>query len=443
MANSHSRVSPSNNNNYYITCAAAIDDEVRLREAFSNFGAVTDVFLPLEKDISRSRGFGFVTFANPDAASLAISNMDQSQFGGKSITVQPVSGTLAVKNDEEFAKFLGGVSIASGGVLPSIRDSPYFGLLLTGTSEPLATDQYRYTNLNSPHFIKRMVTGSATTGVGLFLVSAKKGDFETAIAKADMDTGSEEGPLLRDIRLLYSLGVDRMIVRINMSSYSYGCSEDRFSEIKDEFVKMLQLIGFKPKKVPFIPYSGFNVDNLVENSDECLWYEGWTAETSSNTNTLINGFTVVEALNKFIQPPKQVIGLSEGTTQLMLSDPAPPVRLPISNIYNIKPGAQTQILLGPEAMSMCNGGKLGLVSCGDSASQWYATGGQFISSHCYALGFSSILSADEGCNDLFVSMATPDDAITRAQTFLAVDKKFIETIPPPAPTDAPTYFPTS
>ncbi len=96
---------------------------------------------------------------------------------------------------------------------------------------------------------------------------------------------------------------------------------------------------------------------------------------------------------------------------------------------------------GPEAM--CNGGKLGLVSCGDSASQWYATGGEFISSHCYALGFSSFLSVDEGCNDLFVSMATPDDAITRAQTFLAVDKKFIETIPPPAPTDAPTYFPTS
>ena len=84
------------------------------------------------------------------------------------------------------------------------------------------------------------------------------------------------------------------------------------------------------------------------------------------------------------------------------------------------------------------GGKLGLVSCGDPSSQWYTTGGQFIPSHCYALGYSSILSVDEGCNNLFVSMATPDDAITRAQTFLAVDKKFIESIPPSAPTDAPT-----
>jgi poly(3-hydroxybutyrate) depolymerase len=91
--------------------------------------------------------------------------------------------------------------------------------------------------------------------------------------------------------------------------------------------------------------------------------------------------------------------------------------------------------VGPEAM--CNGGKLGLVSCGDPASQWYATGGQLISSHCYALGFSSILSVDEGCNDLFVSMATPDNdnGITRSQTFLAVDKKFIESIPS-AQTDA-------
>eukprot|EP00566_Odontella_aurita_P037098 CAMPEP_0113550084 /NCGR_PEP_ID=MMETSP0015_2-20120614/13790_1 /TAXON_ID=2838 /ORGANISM="Odontella" /LENGTH=66 /DNA_ID=CAMNT_0000450861 /DNA_START=24 /DNA_END=221 /DNA_ORIENTATION=- /assembly_acc=CAM_ASM_000160 len=56
--------------------------------------------------------------------------------------------------------------------------------------------------------------------------------------------------------------------------------ESRFSEIKDEFIKMLQMIGFKPKKVPFIPYSGFNGDNLVEKSDKAAWYKGWTANIS-------------------------------------------------------------------------------------------------------------------------------------------------------------------
>jgi elongation factor 1-alpha len=83
---------------------------------------------------------------------------------------------------------------------------------------------------------------------------------------------------------------------------------------------MLQLIGFKPKKVPFIPYSGFNGDNLVEKSDKCPWYKGWTANI--NPKVTVTGFTIVDALNNFITPPQR--------------EPDKPLRLPISNIYNIK-----------------------------------------------------------------------------------------------------------
>merc|ERR1712157_638339 len=77
-------------------------------------------------------------------------------------------------------------------------------------------------------------------------------------------------------------------------------SEDRFNEIKDEFVKMLQTIGFKPKKVPFIPYSGFNGDNLVEpvESSKCPWYKGWTANKTPKKK--ITGMTIVDALNNYI-----------------------------------------------------------------------------------------------------------------------------------------------
>merc|ERR1712228_584643 len=76
----------------------------------------------------------------------------------------------------------------------------------------------------------------------------------------------------------------------------------------------------KPKKVPFIPYSGFNGDNLVEKSDKAPWYKGWTANKGPKQKA--TGFTLYEALNNYITPPKRF--------------PDAPLRLPISNIYNIK-----------------------------------------------------------------------------------------------------------
>ena len=62
-------------------------NEDRLREAFSEFGSVTDVFLPTDRETSRPRGFGFVTLANRTSAEAAISKMDQQQLDGRTIRV--------------------------------------------------------------------------------------------------------------------------------------------------------------------------------------------------------------------------------------------------------------------------------------------------------------------------------------------------------------------
>ena len=62
-------------------------DENRLREEFSQFGTVTEVFLPTERGTSRPRGFGFVTLSTRDAAEKAISKMDQAQLDGRTIRV--------------------------------------------------------------------------------------------------------------------------------------------------------------------------------------------------------------------------------------------------------------------------------------------------------------------------------------------------------------------
>jgi hypothetical protein len=91
---------------------------------------------------------------------------------------------------------------------------------------------------------------------------------------------------------------------------------------------------------------------------------------------------------------------------------------------------------------MCSdGANVGLVPCGDPASHWYPTGGQILSALCWSHGVTSLLTA-EGCLELSLRTTTArfwhPVPITRAETFMAVDKEFIESIPPPAPTYAPT-----
>jgi elongation factor 1-alpha len=206
--------------------------------------------------------------------------------------------------------------------LDTCKEERERGVTIQCNTKEFFTEKYHYTIVDAPghkDYIKNMITGSATADVGLLLVPAEKGGFESAIAKADAKLGVEEGQTRQHARLLYLLGVEQIIVGVNKMD-ACGWDEARFNEIKDEFIKMLSLIGFKPKKVPFIPYSGFNGDNLVEKSDKAAWYKGWTA--NKTPKVVITGFTLYEALNNYIVPPKRL--------------PDAPLRLPISNIYNIK-----------------------------------------------------------------------------------------------------------
>jgi elongation factor 1-alpha len=198
------------------------------------------------------------------------------------------------------------------------------GVTIQSNTKEFHTKKYHYTIVDAPghkDYIKNMITGSATADVGLLLVPAEKGGFEAAIAKADPKAGVEEGQTRQHARLLYLLGVEQICVGVNKMD-SCGWSEERFNEIKSEFVKMLQTIGYKPKKVPFIPYSGFGGDNLVDRVDpaKAPWYKGWEANLKPKEK--ITGFTLYDALNNFFTPPER--------------KPDEPLRLPISNIYNIK-----------------------------------------------------------------------------------------------------------
>jgi len=58
-----------------------------LKQAFDRFGEIAEAKVILDRDTGRSRGFGFVTFNEPDAAQSAIGEMDGSELDGRRIKV--------------------------------------------------------------------------------------------------------------------------------------------------------------------------------------------------------------------------------------------------------------------------------------------------------------------------------------------------------------------
>lgn len=59
-----------------------------VKDEFSRFGQVQDVFIPPDRETGGSRGFAFVTFTDHRDADDAVDTMDGKEFDGRVITVQ-------------------------------------------------------------------------------------------------------------------------------------------------------------------------------------------------------------------------------------------------------------------------------------------------------------------------------------------------------------------
>lgn len=196
------------------------------------------------------------------------------------------------------------------------------GVTIDCATKEFYTDSYHYTIVDAPghrDYIKNMISGAGCADIGLLLVPAEMGGFEKAIAKGNHKTGEIQGQTRQHARLLNLLGVNQLIVGINKMD-SCNWSEERFNEISDELTKMITSAGYKPSRVPIIPYSGFHGDNLIKTTDKMPWYKGWKAQVGKDK--FIEGTTVYDALEKFAKPPKRN---TEGK-----------LRVPINGVFKIK-----------------------------------------------------------------------------------------------------------
>lgn len=64
---------------------SASDEDIR--EAFSAYGTIEDLFIPLDRETNRPRGFAFITLADDDLARKAIEEMDGADLQGRNLRV--------------------------------------------------------------------------------------------------------------------------------------------------------------------------------------------------------------------------------------------------------------------------------------------------------------------------------------------------------------------
>jgi RNA recognition motif-containing protein len=74
-------------NRLYVGNLSFHTSEDTLRDAFGQFGDVTEVRIVTDRETGRSRGFAFVSMADPRSASQAISQMNGAMVDGRDLRV--------------------------------------------------------------------------------------------------------------------------------------------------------------------------------------------------------------------------------------------------------------------------------------------------------------------------------------------------------------------
>jgi len=206
-----------------------------------------------------------------------------------------------IEKFEKESKDMGKSSFKYAWVLDKLKAERERGITIDIALWKFETPKYFFTIIDAPghrDFIKNMITGTSQADCAILVIASPTGEFEAGIAK--------NGQTREHALLAYTLGVKQMIVLVNkMDEKSVDFSEARFNEIKNEVSNFIKKIGYNPEKVPFVPISGWNGDNMLERSANMPWWKGPT---------------LIEALDS-IQEPKRP------------SDK--PLRIPLQDVYKI------------------------------------------------------------------------------------------------------------
>jgi RNA recognition motif-containing protein len=90
-------------------------DDQELKEIFEAYGTVDSAKVILDRETGKSRGFGFVEFADKAAAEAAISKLNGGELAGRTLVVKPAEDRKPSGGGGGFRSGGGGGGFRSGG----------------------------------------------------------------------------------------------------------------------------------------------------------------------------------------------------------------------------------------------------------------------------------------------------------------------------------------
>jgi cold-inducible RNA-binding protein len=87
LRNDRSRKKTHMNSKLYIGNLSFNTTEDAIRQAFGAHGDITDIYVAMDRETGRPRGFAFVTFSKAEEAQAAIEALNGSDLDGRSLKV--------------------------------------------------------------------------------------------------------------------------------------------------------------------------------------------------------------------------------------------------------------------------------------------------------------------------------------------------------------------
>ena len=208
-----------------------------------------------------------------------------------------------IERFEKEANDIGKGSFKYAWVLDKLKAERERGITIDISLWKFQTEKYVCTIIDAPghrDFIKNMITGTSQADLAILVIAAGAGEFEAGYGK--------NGQTREHALLANTLGVKQMICAVNkMDDKTVQYSEKRYNEIKTEMTRFLTGVGYSKveERIPFVPISGFQGDNMLEPSPNMPWYKGPT---------------LLQAIDNCKEPKRPVDN---------------PLRLPLQDVYKI------------------------------------------------------------------------------------------------------------